>query len=148
MKKLFIISLFILLFSGCYFVWTPTEENYICDAPYFADIDSIWRFCLINIAYKEDIDLYGAVDYWAPPDQTLANMAGDCEDKAILFAYIVYTQFNKRPEIIEETLDGGLHVYVLIGNTTYLTYSRGEAPIIRRWTYEEALWIAVHKHSI
>ena len=35
-----------------------------------------------------------------------------------------------------------------IDGITYLTYSYGKAPIKRRWTYEEALWIAVHKHCL
>jgi hypothetical protein len=134
--------------ANCTLVWYPTETAYKCNAPPFPSLEAARVFCSVDIAYRSDIDLYSAVDYWAAPDQTLANMAGDCEDKAILFAYIAREQFNKRPEIIEEALDGGFHVYVKIGETIYLTYSRGEAPIVRQWTYEEALWIAVRKHSL
>jgi len=36
-----------------------------------------------RIAYREDIDLWGQVDYWASPLETLDKGAGDCEDYAI-----------------------------------------------------------------
>jgi len=36
-----------------------------------------------HIAYREDIDLWGQVDYWASPLESLDKGAGDCEDYAI-----------------------------------------------------------------
>ncbi|WP_352128105.1 transglutaminase-like cysteine peptidase [Mesorhizobium sp. dw_380] len=36
------------------------------------------------IAYKKDIAVYGKLDYWAKPSETLERRAGDCEDFAIL----------------------------------------------------------------
>jgi predicted transglutaminase-like cysteine proteinase len=36
-----------------------------------------------HIAYKEDIDNWGEVDYWASPLEALGKGAGDCEDYAI-----------------------------------------------------------------
>ena len=36
-----------------------------------------------RIAYKEDIDNWGQVDYWASPLEALGKGAGDCEDYAI-----------------------------------------------------------------
>ena len=36
-----------------------------------------------RIVYREDIDTWGEVDYWASPLETLAKGAGDCEDYAI-----------------------------------------------------------------
>jgi len=136
------------LLSNCTLVWYPTEENYTCDAPYFQDIEALRVFCIVDITYRYDSDLYGPHDYWAAPDQTLSNMAGDCEDKAILFAYIAHTQFNLEPELIMEQLPEGLHVYCLMGCVAYLSASRGTALIVRRWTYEEAMWIATHKHCL
>jgi predicted transglutaminase-like cysteine proteinase len=36
------------------------------------------------IAYRKDSVVYGKLDYWASPEETLARRAGDCEDFAIL----------------------------------------------------------------
>jgi len=36
-----------------------------------------------RLAYKEDIDNWGLVDYWASPLEALGKGAGDCEDYAI-----------------------------------------------------------------
>ena len=36
------------------------------------------------IAWRSDLDTYGARDRWAEPRETLARRAGDCEDIAIL----------------------------------------------------------------
>lgn len=36
------------------------------------------------VRYVEDYPLYGKLDYWASPDETVERMAGDCEDSAIL----------------------------------------------------------------
>lgn len=37
-----------------------------------------------SIRYSDDQALYGKLDYWAAPDETVQRMAGDCEDAAIL----------------------------------------------------------------
>jgi predicted transglutaminase-like cysteine proteinase len=36
-----------------------------------------------RLAYREDIDNWGVVDYWASPLESLGKGAGDCEDYAI-----------------------------------------------------------------
>jgi len=36
-----------------------------------------------RISFRDDIDLWGQVDYWASPMETLQRGAGDCEDYAI-----------------------------------------------------------------
>lgn len=41
--------------------------------------------CQSAIRYCSDDALYGYSEYWARPTETLYNMAGDCEDTAILF---------------------------------------------------------------
>lgn len=41
--------------------------------------------CQSAIRYCSDKELYGYSEYWARPTETLYNMAGDCEDTAILF---------------------------------------------------------------
>lgn len=37
-----------------------------------------------SIQYRQDMEIYGVVDRWATPSETLSSMQGDCEDFAIL----------------------------------------------------------------
>jgi hypothetical protein len=57
--------------------------------PLNADMDYLLAWVSMHIAYVHDIDTYGKEDYWASPQETMNNGCGDCEDKAILFAFLV-----------------------------------------------------------
>lgn len=52
-------------------------------------VDEGQRIATVNdffnrrLQYRQDIDLWGQVDYWASPLETLSRGAGDCEDFAI-----------------------------------------------------------------
>ncbi len=52
-------------------------------------VDEGQRMALVNdhfnrrLLYRQDIDLWGQVDYWASPLETLSRGGGDCEDFAI-----------------------------------------------------------------
>lgn len=46
-------------------------------------LEKINSFFNKKIVFSNDIDLYGAQDYWATPVEFLARGAGDCEDYAI-----------------------------------------------------------------
>lgn len=54
-----------------------------------AAVDEEARLPLINeffnrrVLYREDTEVWGQVDYWASPLETLGKGAGDCEDYAI-----------------------------------------------------------------
>lgn len=54
-----------------------------------AALDEEARITLVNnymnqrIAFREDIDVWGVIDYWATPLEALNKGAGDCEDYAI-----------------------------------------------------------------
>jgi predicted transglutaminase-like cysteine proteinase len=48
-----------------------------------ARLGAINDFFNRRLAYREDIDNWGQVDYWASPLESLAKGAGDCEDYAI-----------------------------------------------------------------
>ena len=43
----------------------------------------------VRIAYRSDIDNYGAFDYWASAMETMHRSAGDCEDFAILKMWLL-----------------------------------------------------------
>ena len=52
-------------------------------------LDDIGRVAAVNefynrkVFFRNDLDLWGQVDYWASPLETLQRGAGDCEDYAI-----------------------------------------------------------------
>ncbi len=48
-----------------------------------AQLKAVNDFFNRRVAYKEDIDNWGQLDYWASPLETLERGAGDCEDYAI-----------------------------------------------------------------
>ncbi len=48
-----------------------------------AQLKAVNDFYNRRLAYKEDIDNWGQVDYWASPLESLGKGAGDCEDYAI-----------------------------------------------------------------
>lgn len=48
-----------------------------------SQLQAVNTFWNLKVAYKEDIDNYGQVDYWASPLESLQKGAGDCEDYAI-----------------------------------------------------------------
>ncbi len=48
-----------------------------------AQIKAVNDFYNRRIAYREDIDNWGELDYWASPLESLEKGAGDCEDYAI-----------------------------------------------------------------
>ncbi len=48
-----------------------------------AKIKAVNDFYNQRLAYREDIDNWGQVDYWASPLESLGKGAGDCEDYAI-----------------------------------------------------------------
>jgi len=48
-----------------------------------AKLQALNQFFNRRIQSREDIDLWGQVDYWASPLETLEKGAGDCEDFAI-----------------------------------------------------------------
>ncbi len=57
--------------------------NGVVGAGEAAQIKAVNDFYNRRIAYKEDIDNWGQLDYWASPLEALSKNAGDCEDYAI-----------------------------------------------------------------
>lgn len=48
-----------------------------------ARLDTVNQFFNRRIFFREDVEVWGQVDYWASPLETLARGQGDCEDYAI-----------------------------------------------------------------
>lgn len=60
-----------------------------------------------KIEYKYDYDkeFYGVEDYWASPEETWNNKAGDCEDTSILDLYLLKRDFGIEGYLI----NGGMY---------------------------------------
>ena len=60
-----------------------------------ATLDEDRRLALVNsyfnqrIAFREDIEVWGVIDYWATPLESLGKGRGDCEDYAIAKYFIL-----------------------------------------------------------
>lgn len=54
----------------------------------FATPAEAWAFIDLGIEYRADNEI-GYLDYWQSPVETVACLAGDCEDKAILFMHLL-----------------------------------------------------------
>lgn len=46
-------------------------------------LKAVNRFFNLQLRYREDTDIWGQLDYWATPVESLQRGAGDCEDYAI-----------------------------------------------------------------
>jgi len=149
MRKVILFIIVILILSGCDLVFVgQTNEDYWCECPQFETIKSALNYCYSEIVFMWDVDLYGYFEYWAAPHETLANMAGDCDDRAILFAYIAHSQFQKDPEIIYAQKGLKFHLYVRIDGKPYLDNKTGSWNDVKVYSYSEIMWIATHSHGI
>jgi hypothetical protein len=95
-----------------------------------------------HISYKSDTVLYGYADYWASPDETLANSAGDCEDVAILFLVMVYENLGEKGVldiVTKKTVNTvRAHAYGSVNGYNYYLAS-GYDTLYSRYTYDGAL---------
>ena len=56
----------------------------VTGASLFSKIEAINKAVNKSIRYETDGDIYGQLDYWATPAETMTTGRGDCEDYAIL----------------------------------------------------------------
>lgn len=61
-------------------------DNYMHkqDVDFLSKLKIVNRFVNKSITYSEDREIYGTIDKWSLPDETLSRGVGDCEDFAIL----------------------------------------------------------------
>lgn len=143
---LFII--FIISLSSCNLIYLGQQENeYSCECPSFESLGDAANFCYNAIRSARDMDQYGKTEYWAAPDETLRSMKGDCEDRAILFAYIARTQFGDDPLLIWEAKAFEWHMYVFADNRKYFNVAESGWDDFKTYKYEQAIWIATHTHG-
>ncbi len=72
-----------------------------------------------GINYTSDLTLYRRPEYYANASETLRRGAGDCEDKAILFASTAYLNFSLDPRVVFGRALGHGHAWVEVDETVY-----------------------------
>jgi len=75
-----------------------------------------------DINYTSDWNLYHRLEYYAKASETLGKGAGDCEDKAILFASTAYLNFSGDPKVIFGRAQNRGHAWVEMDETVYDPY--------------------------
>lgn len=144
MKYITIFLIGILTFSCSNWIMSETSSTLVLDPDTaisynFSTVADAWKFVCDDIAYKLDAET-GYADYWQTPAETVDRMAGDCEDKAILFMHLVY-RLGYSPVLVGvEYADGSQHVMTLLDGVYYgETPWLGEYKIIVRLGYANAL---------
>ncbi|MFO7996839.1 MAG: transglutaminase-like cysteine peptidase [Dehalococcoidia bacterium] len=110
-------------------------QDIIGDSPYLLTkdgFDTIRDWVAHNIEYKLDEDVYGVIEYWQTPQETLDLRTGDCEDFAILLC-----TFLRAYGIDEE------HIYVAVGVDDE---GNGHAFLIEDW-YLDGEWRALEPQA-
>ena len=84
-----------------------------------------------NVLYREDRDVWGVVDYWASPLETLAKGSGDCEDYAIgkYFSLLAagIPSVKMRLVYVRAQLGGGIQAHMVLA---YYPEPNGEPLIL------------------
>jgi hypothetical protein len=70
------------------------DRSRLDEIPKFYGMSHVLEWIHDTIEYKTDLENYCLPEFYASPERTLYMKSGDCEDRAILFAYIVKIQFN------------------------------------------------------
>lgn len=102
------------------------EERECLTAPVY-DYFRVEAWIEQNIKYVSDDDY----DHWQSPLETLIKRTGDCEDKAILFMYLVsikYPEWNKDGKFILIQFDHAdqYHMIVAWDKDVYGLYNRDD----------------------
>ena len=106
MKKITLIILTIIMFTGCSnFMYvarnvTGHELYIIPDFEFFDSYHNIAGFIRSNVQYQSE-----SGDYWKNPEETWNEHCGDCEDFAILFMNIVYISTGEKLDLVLVNID-------------------------------------------
>ena len=125
--------------AGCYSIKHATEiEEYEVEyegIPEFSDERTARNWVVNTINYEEDIE-----NRWQLPHETLERGSGDCEDHALLIAWIFVTKLGVEPSLVVAVG----HVWIVVDDVLYDTVSRftwikaADGPG-DKYTYKEAM---------
>ncbi len=132
-----------------YYYWL-LETLYQHKGSYFMDdalnigsIEAIFDHVHGEVDYRQDLDLYGQREHFANASETIAKAAGDCEDKAILFASTLYWKdIDRQASVVAGEILGKGHAWVEIGDTVYDPTNSIIAKKSDYYTYVTALYFS------
>lgn len=107
-------------------------------------LTEINTYVFYQIAYEKDRE-NGHQEYWQSPETTLSRGTGDCDDKAILFAYFVYIEFGSKVEFsIEFNSLGQGHIACYFEGNYYDPTNNhvGRYPLIPesyKWSFDDVM---------
>lgn len=94
--------------------------NHLSDKSETEKLFNVNNYVNYNIKYVNDLNLYNSLDYWASPDETLKNKAGDCEDFAILKMAILKKLHVQTSLLIVRDMSTGEDHAVLTSNSGFI----------------------------
>ncbi len=96
-----------------------------------ARLDAINDFFNQSVLYRDDMEIWGVVDYWASPLETLSKGQGDCEDYAIgkYFSLIAagVPSAKMRLVYVRAQVVGGIQAHMVLA---YYPYANAEPLIL------------------
>jgi predicted transglutaminase-like cysteine proteinase len=96
-----------------------------------ARLDAINDFFNQSVLYRDDMEIWGVVDYWASPLETLSKGQGDCEDYAIgkYFSLIAagVPSAKMRLVYVRAQVAGGIQAHMVLA---YYPYANAEPLIL------------------
>jgi len=88
-----------------------------------------------GIAWESDQELYGERDHWARPDETLRAGAGDCEDQAILGAWLLWldgVDLDRMRLVYGDAAGYGPHMWLELDDKTVVDTAPQAAKTVTR----------------
>lgn len=82
---------------------------------------TVMRVVQSNVEYASDSWQYGAIEYWATPEETWQSGLGDCEDYAILTLYLLERDFDIKGALVFGTnfFSGEGHAWIRVDGQDY-----------------------------
>ncbi len=88
--------------------------------PKFATVFDVFDYIQRITHYESDQELYGKLDYWATPEETLSFHAGDCEDYCILaISLAAQSGVGYGAIMIVQLTSGEGHTFVLMNGQIF-----------------------------
>jgi hypothetical protein len=147
MKK-YCILIILIIFSGCIFYTGQEDWDYYTPCNFNPkNLEELECFCYNSIKSANDYDIYGIMEYFGTPKEVLANMQGDCDCRASLFAYIAYRQLGYDVIIKRVQGDNTQHIIVEANGRDWLVSISQGWPVIDTYNFGQYMWICENTHG-
>lgn len=112
----------------------------------------------VTFKYKTDMEVHGVEEYWQTPEETYKLGSGDCEDYALLYAYLLITQLKLKVFVMCSSKGDRLHLQTGFIEDEKLRYfdpggnihgSPWPVDFKTDWiiSYEQAMYMTIYYHQ-